>query len=144
MPRTTSRMSSRSAWRRYFPLYDQFYYLYGCILVSKLSEQQDVFGQRVREAENQALGPEEQTEEESDATEEEEKAQERNNQGQAEAAPQVPQALLEELDDFRVAWENLEAARVILEKNLQQGGDFEDQQAMRNLAKVLVKLAELD
>ncbi|CAK88713.1 unnamed protein product (macronuclear) [Paramecium tetraurelia] len=122
----------------------EYYYMYGTIIVLKLSEQQDVFGQRTREAENNALGV--QDPEDTQSENEGEQIEDGDIEEEHKVQENKPHENIEDLDDFHIAWENLEVARVILEKEVQSQKDkgVQEFKYMRNLAKVYIKLAELD
>ncbi|KAM3134640.1 hypothetical protein pb186bvf_013282 [Paramecium bursaria] len=115
----------------------EYYYFYGCVLVQKITATQDVFGQRVRDAENQALGQEEE-EEDSDGTVdgsnfEEHKIDDIQQPAQAQDE--------EDEDDFKVAWESLEVAWTIIDKRVEQNIATVDD--LKKLAKIATVLAEL-
>ncbi|CAD8100636.1 unnamed protein product [Paramecium sonneborni] len=122
----------------------EYYFMYGTIIVLKVSEHQEVFGQRTREAENNVLGVQDSEDTQSDN--EGEQIEDGNIEEEHKVQENKVNQNIEDLDDFHIAWENLEVARVILEKEIQNQKDrgVQEFKYMRNLAKVYIKLAELD
>ncbi|CAD8185545.1 unnamed protein product [Paramecium pentaurelia] len=85
--------------------------MYGTIIILKLSENQDVFGQRTREAENNILGVQESEDKDTHSENEGEQIEEVSLDEEHKVQENKVQENIQDLDDFHIAWENLEVAK---------------------------------